>query len=105
MFHSEGGRHLIGEYIDLCMEKLRWHRRLCLVEALGVVPGREKADAIVTRDDLLDLGLIQAGKGNEAGTGREDDAADLGRGEVGHPGADVVEELVGPVEAQVRVPR
>lgn len=89
----------------LCREKLRWHGRLCLVEALGVVPGREKANAIVTRDDLLDLGLIQAGKGNETGAGREGDAADVGRGEVGHPGTDAVEELIGPVEAQMGIPR
>jgi len=69
-----------------------------------IVPSREEPDTVLTRDDLSELGVVQAGKGNKTGTWGEDDAADIGRGKVGHPGGDGVEELTGPVETEGWVP-
>ena len=83
--------------------QLRWHRRVC-ADGVGIVPCRKEADAILAGDDLEDLIVIQAGEDNTTRPGREADAADIGRGEVGHPGAERVEELAGPAEAEVWVP-
>jgi len=74
------------------------------IHVFVIVPSREEADAVLTPDDLSELGVVQARKGNKSGTWGKDDPTDIGGGEVGHPGGDGVEELTGPMETECWIP-
>lgn len=68
-----------------------------------VVPIRKEAHPILTGNHFEDLRIIQTGKGN-ASTWGEEDSTNIGRGQVGHPRLDILEQLVAPVEAHIGVP-